>query len=1050
MTRKFFGHSIKISRIALEWAGVFTAIGFFLLILFLSRISIRPIDLSFARHTIESALHDPASGYDVRVGGIVLEWTHLQGALMLDLRDVRLIKGHQAVLRVKHAQLGLSGLYMLAGQIRPVSIMLSNPTLHLVRTEDNKVRLSLEPESSAEPEEPSSENPFMDMIETISAPEGAVPGSILSHLNALRIADAGMIVEDHALGVTWFVNHLEMQFTRDAKGLAVMASARLPGGRKGWSLVQSNAIFARDTNDFHVNLTLQDFDPRIVSRKIEQISFLDAQDLAVDGSISAVIDTQLRIHKAALSVTAAAGTLNFPRASSKPIPFDNFELRANFDGEIRKATLEKIFLNTQGVQATIAADFDLSPDEIRGPITLSIPQATQAQVRSIWPDKLGTDTGAYHWIVERLSDGMVSNVAAQIDIDAVKGADRIWTANVNDIKAGFDIKDMTVDYRSPLTPVKNASGHGQFANDTIDIGVDSGTVGDIKLSKGHVKIDNVIAPGVVGSAQITAHLDSRLTSVFDYIAKEPISIDSKKIGLQIDRMKGQAGLDIDVSFPTTKHLRKDEVIVKVKGPLRDVLLPHVIKNLDLTSSELQLTVADGLAGLKGKGKLDGNAMEFEWKEYLDSEGKPWSSQVVASGEGSDDLRGKLALNLDKWIKGTLPTKVIYTQYREHKAEVAVTADAGPGMLMIPQIDYVKPAGVPATVKCVVKMVAGALTEVDDLEVKSEDIDVKGGRMSFAAHEALRTLKIPRSRVGKNEGALDLQADKDGDMTVSFKGPYMDARPFLAAHKDKALYEGPDVKATIDAEKILTREGHEIKSAKVFVDINREGLLDRLDVDATVGAGPLSLHLAPRAGGGQSIRIQAADAGATVAAMNIYDNLVGGKLSVSGQSQDAAHLRDLRGKAEISNFHVIKAPALAQMLSSLGPMNLPQLLQSERGIGFAKLEADFLWAMRRKGDVYVLTDGRTSGNSLGLTFAGRIDKQTDMVEITGDIVPVSEVNGLIGNIPLVGNILTGGKNGGLIAATYALTGPTKNPKVSVNPLSILTPGILRRIFFEGGG
>ena len=67
--------------------------------------------------------------------------------------------------------------------------------------------------------------------------------------------------------------------------------------------------------------------------------------------------------------------------------------------------LEKIFLNTQGVQATLAADFDLSPDEIRGPITLSIPHATQTQVKSIWPDKLGTDTGAYHWIVERLSDG---------------------------------------------------------------------------------------------------------------------------------------------------------------------------------------------------------------------------------------------------------------------------------------------------------------------------------------------------------------------------------------------------------------------------------------------------------------------------------------------------------------------------------------------------------------------------------------------------------------------------------------------------------------------
>ena len=96
----------------------------------------------------------------------------------------------------------------------------------------------------------------------------------------------------------------------------------------------------------------------------------------------------------------------------------------------------------------------------------------------------------------------------------------------------------------------------------------------------------------------------------------------------------------------------------------------------------------------------------------------------------------------------------------------------------------------------------------------------------------------------------------------------------------------------------------------------------------------------------------------------------------------------------------------------------------------------------------LEDGRTSGASLGLTFSGTIDRPADKVDITGDIVPLSGVNGLLNGIPVVNDILTGGKNGGIFAATYAVRGPVENPAASVNPLAVLAPGILRRIFFGG--
>jgi len=304
-------------------------------------------------------------------------------------------------------------------------------------------------------------------------------------------------------------------------------------------------------------------------------------------------------------------------------------------------------------------------------------------------------------------------------------------------------------------------------------------------------------------------------------------------------------------------------------------------------------------------------------------------------------------------------------------------------------------------------------------------------------------------VQENEGALDLKESPDGAIALTFSGAFFDARPFLARRKkDAELYNGPAVKATIDAVQLRTRDGYVIKNAKAMVDMDKVGFFNQLDVDAVAGKGALALHLKTNAAGIAVLKMQAADAGATLQAFSIYDNVVGGTLDLGAQSKDAQHPHDLTGHAQLDDFRVIKAPVLATLVSVISPMGLPQLLSSQ-GIRFTKLESDVLWAMRRKGDVYVITNGRTSGNSLGLTFAGNIDKQIDQIDITGDVVPVSEVNGLIGHIPLLGNILTGSKNGALFAATYAITGPIENPKVAVNPLSVLTPGILRRIFFEGG-
>ena len=56
------------------------------------------------------------------------------------------------------------------------------------------------------------------------------------------------------------------------------------------------------------------------------------------------------------------------------------------------------------------------------------------------------------------------------------------------------------------------------------------------------------------------------------------------------------------------------------------------------------------------------------------------------------------------------------------------------------------------------------------------------------------------------------------------------------------------------------------------------------------------------------------------------------------------------------------------------------------------------------------------------------------------------NSVAGRIPVLGDLLTGGEEGGgVFAANYTATGPVESPDISVNPLSALAPGFLRNLF-----
>jgi hypothetical protein len=85
-----------------------------------------------------------------------------------------------------------------------------------------------------------------------------------------------------------------------------------------------------------------------------------------------------------------------------------------------------------------------------------------------------------------------------------------------------------------------------------------------------------------------------------------------------------------------------------------------------------------------------------------------------------------------------------------------------------------------------------------------------------------------------------------------------------------------------------------------------------------------------------------------------------------------------------------------------------------------------------------------GPMIGATIEGSIDYPGNTVRMSGTFVPMYGLNNMFGQLPVIGLILGGGSNEGLIGVTYEVVGTPGAPVLRVNPISAIFPGVSRKI------
>ncbi len=192
--------------------------------------------------------------------------------------------------------------------------------------------------------------------------------------------------------------------------------------------------------------------------------------------------------------------------------------------------------------------------------------------------------------------------------------------------------------------------------------------------------------------------------------------------------------------------------------------------------------------------------------------------------------------------------------------------------------------------------------------------------------------------------------------------------------------------------------------------------------------------------------RAENMGDTVRAFVGMNNIDGGELVIKGWFDESRTPSVVIGTVKADRFAVHDAPVLAHLFAAASLPGLADLLGNE-GLVFDAALLPF----RQEGEHLTVSDGRLYGRGIRILLDGHIRSDQEQVSFAGTMVPTNPLNTVFEDIPLLGDIITGTEDdGGIFAFTFNVDGPADDPDVRVNPLSILAPGILRKLFTESPG
>ncbi|XDA96533.1 hypothetical protein AB1M95_10315 [Sulfitobacter sp. LCG007] len=1035
---------------------------------------------TWLRSRIETRLEALVPDVRVEVGNIVTvideEWHPRVRA-----DNVRLVDPNGAeIAAFTEMRASLAPLPLLEGRLELGSVDISGIFVNLERDLDGRVSLS----SGVTVKGPARKADNLGQMLSELGELLLEPG--LANLRHVGFRSLTLRIDDHASGRSWTIDGGRMNVERRGAELSASADLALLGGGATVATLAANYTGRIDSRASEFGVTLNDLDAADIAAVGPAFAWLQALNAPISGSVRGDVAGDGTMGTLNVSLQIGAGAIQ-PDPSASPIPiqgarsyfsylpaegrlrFDELSvqsrwvsgrlegqaflddtatsIRRDLVGQFRLSdlTLDPPDLYSEPVVIS-AAEMDLKLEldpfalrvgrlqitdqdrrlRAKGAVTVgdegweiaadaSLDEMTGARLLELWPAL--AVKGARKWLGENMRGGVLRD--ADMAVRARQGHEP-------DLYLGFDFEEADFTFLKTMPPIEGASGHASLVRDRFVISLDAGEVAAPEGGTIGIAGSSFIVPDTRqkdgAPAVIRLRTDGSITATLALLDLPPLGI-LQKADLPVSLAEGSAQLNGVIALPLIKNLPKEEVTFDFAGTLRQVRTENLVKNRVLSAPELSLRADNDAVEIGGAGTLDGVAFDTTWRQPLGAPGA--GSKVAGTIDISQAALDRFGIDLPPGTLGGEGRGLI---------EVDLPRDGPPGFslgsdlrgltLSVPALGWVKPAS--QTGDLLVAGTLGQVPQVDRLMVRGAGLSAEG---SVRLREGGQLDRVRFDRVSLG-GWLDAPIDIRGQgagapVAISLNGGTLDLR--LAKFGESGAGSSENVPLEVALNRLQISDTIAIENLRG--SFSTGGGLDGSFTGNVNGGTAIAGRVVPQ-NGRSAVRLTSQDAGGVFASAGLLKQARGGAMDLSLLPVGTGGAFD--GTLNVRDTSVQDAPAMAALLNAISIVGLLDEL-SGNGIAFSEVDARF----RMSPSQITLTEASAVGPSMGLSMDGIYSPASGQLQMQGVISPVYLING-------IGSLFTR-KGEGVLGFNYALTGPAQAPEVSVNPLSVLAPGMLRNIF-----
>jgi hypothetical protein len=786
---------------------------------------------------------------------------------------------------------------------------------------------------------------------------------------------------------------------------------------------QANIVWRPESNDFAVNPSPLEF---------------DGWQLLIAGTLTAASATDPLWR---FQLTLPRAILAPPDVPGAPVEMESAVADGSFDPRTVVINLDRVEAKAATGSGAGSGRIVLGPG---GPKVRLLAQVTSptdfGTFIRVWPRPIVPP--ARLWMIQNVLGGRLVSGNIDIDLGPLDLDPDPMTSEPGfppaDVRFGFE--DGSLRMLGSLPPLTAATGQGHILGPTLAVDITRGTLaaavgGDVTVAPAKVTVAELrIQPLVTTTAATLAGSAAALASLAN---SEPMQAMA---ALKIDpaALSGEATASLSVHGPMDARLDMDRLTWTLNATLRDVASSAPIDGHRISDADLTIVADKATMSAKGTAVIDGIRANID---VVQPSGGGAAKRGVTFTLSEKELKAQ-APGLDGFLQGAISVQV---------------ADAGPdgqsiavdltkASLTIPGVGWTKGVGVAAEATFRMTGRDGA-KEIRDLIFQSEGARVAGS-LTLDAKGGLTTASFGTFSLRPGDSAaVDVKREKGGAYAISVRGARLDGRGLIKQMSggSKGGKDQPTMPIDVDAQlqRLIGYNGVSIEGLRAKARVQGSGPRS-VDVSGRIGGADLQIALKPD-GDARTLSVTAGDAGGLLRFLDFYGTMLGGRGTVEARIAEGGS----KGRASIREFQIVEDPKLARLIetaaknqgSRSGRSGASQAKIPASATSFDRLTLDF----RLNDGVLTIEDAVLRGAGSGGTATGTVRLDTGRISISGTYIPIFAINNLFGRIPVLGEILGGGRDGGLFGITFKLDGPIADPALSFNPISTITPGIFRRIF-----